>query len=269
MLGLGSSIVSGTRSDDIISSATVVGASFDNSIPAGSGKSLSFDGTNDFLNLNSNFLNVFRNSFTISFWVELADGQPSTTEVMTGFMHSNDPTYANELRIEVIDTGVLGAFIQMDNASSYTNTSSAVFTDGAQDWKQITLTFTKNSGSVSTLALYLNGSAITTTGGLPSQGITESNHSRFEMNANLFVGAQGNDNPGGSGDGISGSHLNANIDDYAIWSTALDADAVTAIYNSGTPIDLTSNSGDYDNSGNLEAYYRMNEGSGTTVANSA
>jgi len=267
MLGLGSSVVGGTRSDDIISSATVVGASFDNSIPAGSGKSLSFDGVNDYLNLNSNFLNVFRNSFTISFWVELADGQPSTKEIMTGFIHSNYTTHKNEFRIENGDDGVLAAYIRMDNVSAYTFTNSAVFTDGAQDWKQITLTFTKNSGSVSTLALYLNGSAITTGVGIPAQNITESNHSNFEMNANLFVGAQGDDFPGGSGTG--GEHVNANIDDYAIWSTALDADAVTAIYNSGTPIDLTSNSGDYDNSGNLEAYYRMNEGSGTTVANSA
>jgi len=56
------------------------------------------------------------------------------------------------------------------------------------------------------------------------------------------------------------------MDDVAVWNVELDADAVTAIYNSGVPIDLTSDSGNYDNSGDLVAYWRFNEGVGTEVA---
>jgi len=40
---------------------------------------------------------------------------------------------------------------------------------------------------------------------------------------------------------------------------------VSAIYNSGVATDLLSDSGDYDNSGDLVAYYKLNEGSGTTA----
>jgi hypothetical protein len=39
----------------------------------------------------------------------------------------------------------------------------------------------------------------------------------------------------------------------------LDADAVSAIYNSGWPIDLTEASGDYDNEGDLVNWWRMGD----------
>ena len=57
-----------------------------------------------------------------------------------------------------------------------------------------------------------------------------------------------------------------NIDEVAIWNVELDADAITAIYNSGVPIDLASDSGNYDNSGDLVGYWRFEEGSGTEAA---
>jgi len=50
------------------------------------------------------------------------------------------------------------------------------------------------------------------------------------------------------------------MDEVAIWDVALDSDAVSAIYNSGTPIALDSDSGDYDNSGDLQGWWRMGEG---------
>ena len=49
----------------------------------------------------------------------------------------------------------------------------------------------------------------------------------------------------------------------------MDADAVTAIYNSGVPTDLTSDSGNYDNSGDLIGYWRMEENTGTSIADSS
>ena len=46
----------------------------------------------------------------------------------------------------------------------------------------------------------------------------------------------------------------------------LDADAITAIYNLGTPINLTSNSGNYDEyTDNLVGYWRFAENNGTTA----
>ena len=47
--------------------------------------------------------------------------------------------------------------------------------------------------------------------------------------------------------------------DFAWWDTELDADAVTAIYNNGAPMDLTSDSGNYDNSSDLIGYWQWED----------
>jgi len=64
------------------------------------------------------------------------------------------------------------------------------------------------------------------------------------------------------GDGTETQYNN-----FAIWDVALDADAITAVYNGGTPIDLTANSGNYDNSGDLQLYHEFeNNGTANTSA---
>ena len=59
------------------------------------------------------------------------------------------------------------------------------------------------------------------------------------------------------------------MDEVAVWDTDLDAAAVTAIYNSGTPIALDADSGNYSNSSNLQGWWRMGDGteeaSGNTI----
>ena len=56
------------------------------------------------------------------------------------------------------------------------------------------------------------------------------------------------------------------LDEVAIWNVALDQNDVTALFNSGTPITPTQNSGGYDKSSGLIGYWAFEEGSGTTVA---
>ena len=46
------------------------------------------------------------------------------------------------------------------------------------------------------------------------------------------------------------------VNEVAIWNTSLDSDAVTALYGSGTPLDVLSDSGNYDNSSALQGYWR-------------
>ena len=49
------------------------------------------------------------------------------------------------------------------------------------------------------------------------------------------------------------------IDEVSIFNAALDGTAISAIWNNGTPTDLSED-------GNLVGYWRMEEGTGTTVA---
>jgi hypothetical protein len=56
------------------------------------------------------------------------------------------------------------------------------------------------------------------------------------------------------------------VSELAFWDVVLDADAVTALYNSGAPINALEDNGNYDNSGDLTGYWRLDEGTGTSVA---
>ena len=59
------------------------------------------------------------------------------------------------------------------------------------------------------------------------------------------------------------------LNNQSIWNDQLSDAAITAIYNSGTPIDLSTNSGNYTNSSNLIAWWRYNEGTGTSYTDSS
>ena len=52
-------------------------------------------------------------------------------------------------------------------------------------------------------------------------------------------------------------YYNGKIDEVAYWNTELSANAIAALYNSGTPLSALSNSGNYTNSGNLVMYYQF------------
>jgi hypothetical protein len=60
------------------------------------------------------------------------------------------------------------------------------------------------------------------------------------------------------------SYLQGKLDECAIFSSALDASNVTQIYNSGSPIDLTINQGNYNSSSDLIGYWRMGDGASDT-----
>ena len=65
--------------------------------------------------------------------------------------------------------------------------------------------------------------------------------------------------------GSSGMNFEGNLDEFSWWDdTTLDADAVSAVYNSGVPIDLAVDSGNYDNSGDLTHWWRMGDPDGTS-----
>lgn len=64
-------------------------------------------------------------------------------------------------------------------------------------------------------------------------------------------------------------HTAGNMDDLACFNAKLSDAAVSAMYNSGTPTDLTTNSGNYTSSSNLIGYWKFDESSGTTIADSS
>jgi len=67
----------------------------------------------------------------------------------------------------------------------------------------------------------------------------------------------------------NGNFFDGELNNLAVFNTALNATNISAIYNSGTPIDLSTNSGNYNQSANLTAWWRFNEGTGTSYTDSS
>ena len=105
--------------------------------------------------------------------------------------------------------------------------------------------------------LYINGSAYSGT-------YTRSGNQNVTLNyvGNSSLGAWTRSSP------AIGSPVDGELNNLAVFSAGLDANNIAAIYNSGAPIDLSSNSGNYTQSGNLIAWWRFNEGSGTSYTDS-
>ena len=89
-------------------------------------------------------------------------------------------------------------------------------------------------------------------------------------NTNLNLAYSGNSNLGAwqrAGTTLS-NVFDGELNNAAIFNKGLNASNIEAIYNNGTPIDLSSNSGNYTESAALEFWMRFNEGTGTSYTDS-
>ena len=78
--------------------------------------------------------------------------------------------------------------------------------------------------------------------------------------SNLFIGAETTNN------GASfRNYWHGDIDEVAIWDESISQSEITALYNQGSGLDASTNSGNYTSSSNLRGYWKLNEGAGTTV----
>tara|TARA_R110002020_G_scaffold4030_5_gene17745 strand:+ start:468 stop:1262 length:795 start_codon:yes stop_codon:yes gene_type:complete len=239
MLGLGNSITGGAALDAVYNQFA-----------------LSFDGTNDHVDTNATFQSTFRNSFSVSCW-QNTDNYTQTDTLWGASADSN-----NFIKLFQRGSGRKLCFqFKSAGSNSRQETASAEFDasnglDG--NWVNWVVTATKSEegGENITVKIYKNGSDVTA-GSALTGGCTAEKQSGFTTDQNIYIGAFN------SGSATASNLLPGLIDEWALWSVALDADAVAAIYNSGVPFDLTADSGNYDNSGSLVAFYGFNEGSGT------
>jgi len=200
--------------------------------------SLNFDGANDYVECG--LIDFHTDNFSVSCWVKTSDWtihnciwsnrNTATTEV--GFQLKTNGT-SNQLEL-FFDKGSGGV----------TSTLTGVPDD---TWFHVVCTVDRSGNQV----MYLNYDDATDTDDISSHSsVDATNAINFRIGRNQ-----------------SNNYHEGKITDLAIWNTVLDADAVTAIYNSGKPTNLTFNSGNYDNSSALVAYYKMGNGSFDNKAN--
>ena len=196
-------------------------------------KSLNFDGTNDYLYCGNDSSAQITGAISISLWMKSSD-----TSAIQYLVAKDDNTNRNFWLATEKTTGK--AWFTFYNSGSGKQVKSTGHNVCDGNWNHIVAIF---NTSTEKSAIYVNGEL--------SAESTDHNVTTIDNDTvNLELGRRGN----------SVYYFNGNMDEVAIWNTALDADAITSIYNSGTPISLSSDSGDYDNSSNLQGYWRMGDG---------
>ena len=203
-------------------------------LPFSSVSSLNFDGTNDYMDIGDSDDLLVGTNHTISTWFKNSSGTRAYMfQSRRGSTSTNLSVGVNMNASGAEAAGWIGIVIYTGSGHSYTAYDGNV-DDGA--WHHFAATVSDGGQK-----LYLDGSLIaSSTNAFPND-------------------ASGHHSIIGSNSG-SDRFMNGNIDEVALWNTVLDADAVTAIYNSGTPTNLTIDSGNYDNSSNLQGYWRMGDG---------
>lgn len=194
--------------------------------------SVSLDGTNDYVDYG--LLSALNSTatFTISAWVKT-----STSGRMVFSGSSTD-------RMSLNATGV-----QFRVGGTNANIGSGNYDDG--NWHQITAVY--NAGTVT---IYADGSS--TADGSSSSYPTSTSSGAYNS---FRIGQVAN-----------AYYFNGEIDEFAVWSSALSSSEIPDIQSSNAPIDLRSDNGNYTSSSNLINYWRMGDndgGSGTTVTDIA
>ena len=204
-----------------------------------SGFSMSFDASNADglpqigLTFTETTFDIDGSTLSFSFWAKVENAD--NLYHVFGDTGSDANSFFKRISID----GSSDKLVLESNANG--NEMSATITSDT-NWHHYVIT-TNGSGGY---AMYQDGSALTT--------------AAVNISSNIDI-----DSIGGGGNAFRFDGL---LFQCAIWDAELDADAVSAIYNSGTPIPLQEDKGNYDNSGDLIHLWRFAEGSGSTSEDS-
>ena len=203
----------------------------------------------------------FNDNFTVSCWFKTNDGQqnaPNGNPWARYFCSVSGLDGSGDVNLFLFGIRPNGKIYigYAAKGDSMTVSSDDVLSNGAVDWTHIAATITGGNGSNTVVAIYING--VASSGYTVGSEVSSANHDAFENTSGVIIGALAgisSDPKVNTGQGIHDTEF---IDEFALHSAALDAAAITAVYNSGTPINLLADSGDYDNSSDVVLYYKFN-----------
>lgn len=150
--------------------------------------------------------------------------------------------------IRVSDTGSLSAgYLEPSAGTGFSSTLRAL-----TGWHYVALTYEKATGVAS---LSLDGVEKGTANAAAGADLVY----HPTNNVPLMFGADA------STDTTGQNFFDGNIDEGSVWNKALSSAELVAVYNSGVPIDLLTDAGDYASSSNLQGWWRNGDTGGASV----
>ena len=200
--------------------------------------SLSFGGDDDYVNVNAVADEMSSvTDWAVSFWVN-----PNLNSFPEAAGYGVSVNTSSGGNIVLVGLKKIGGFPVVYDGVSDTEIVGSTGTS-ISSWNHIVYSRTGSTGT-----LYLNGVYQDTH--IPSYTFSSSN--KWTL--------------GGEYDNTNITNEYAGfLDEVAVWNNDLTAAEITALYNSGIPLDASSNSGNYTSSTNVQGYWRIGENSGTTA----
>lgn len=234
MLGLGLGTSKGGFVDvlaEVTNAKSVLFDGGDDRIQIGDADNLSFgDGSND-------------SAFSYSLWIKLPSGDTASHPLIV-----KDGSSAMEYSIFTNSSSQILFRVHDNSLETYRGRSGGTALS-ADTWHHILCTYDGTGGTDAEdgMKIYLNGVAETLT----------------DQNAGTYVAMHNTSDPLyiGFTDRISDLSAAANIEEVALWDTELSASQVAQIYHGGQAnFDLSQNGGGYTSASNLQAWWRMGDG---------
>ena len=234
--------------------------------PISNSYNLSFDGNTDIVNVGNinSLLSDYTNS--VSVWFKLDSSTSTDAYHLFGLDNGSASTRAIML-LKTYDTGVSKHNIDFgvyddDSGASYLYDSIRCEITADTNWHNVVAThyIDPSNASNNRLKVYYDGQELTPYSS-PGSGTL---NALAKPSANYSVGARNTASP----DRI----LEGDIDEVAFWDVELNAANVAQIYNtagSGKPFDLSSNAGDYNQSSNLQGWWRFENNGNDETGNSS
>ncbi len=193
-----------------------------------------FDGADDKVTVGtpSALNNIFTGGGTLSAWINpKSDGQNNAGQAF------DKGKYAFQVISESSGSVKVQFAVTLSGGAARWETPRSVFLN---TWTHILVTYDSDNPTTDPI-IYLNGSAVSLTETISPSGTHVS-----DASSNLTLGNRN--------DGVT--TFDGLLNDLAIWDSALTANEVTALYNSGLPLLPTTDSGNYASADDLVGYWR-------------
>ena len=227
-------------------------------------KSLSFDGSNDYLDTNYTANTLFQDDFSVSLWIKPNDATPSGIQTLIGV----EVGISDVFKMYLASTGQLQVYHFSDGAVGAPSFGNPTVSNGGDlstdTFTHILFSATKGA-SVETLSgtitatkydMWVNGYRVSLATPNPFFTVSTAKHAAFDHGGlELSIGASNDD-------GTHDEFFDGFIDEVACFTKAFTSTVeAREIYNEGVPTDLSSESG-------LLLYYRLEDNVNDTAGTS-
>ena len=217
---------------------------------------LRFDGTDDFIDCGttSSAISGITSNITIAFWIRFPASVIAESASDYIFMSNSIADYWTGFNIYKDQDNKISILIgDGNNNTNYVRIKGDAVS--ADTWYFVAITSDMDASftTTSNTTILYNNSATT-----ESQTATTTKPAvGYSGSGKTFFGKLLKPDPDG--------YAEFDLKNFAIWDVQLDSNNLTAIYNSGNFLNLAEDSGNYNQSSNLKAYWEFNNGNNKAI----